>query len=71
LPNLLAGEALVPELLQNRARPEMLGTEVRSLLVDAAARTALLVRFDGLRDRLRQDASARAAAAVERVIAAR
>jgi lipid-A-disaccharide synthase len=71
LPNLLAGEALVPELLQDRARPEMLGTEVRSLLVDAAARTALLARFDGLRDRLRQDASARAAVAVERVIAAR
>jgi lipid-A-disaccharide synthase len=71
LPNLLAGEALVPELLQDRAQPALLGAELRKLLVDAAARSALLARFDGLRDRLRQDASARAAAAVERLIATR
>jgi lipid-A-disaccharide synthase len=71
LPNLLAGEGLVPELLQDRAQPALLGAEVRRLLLDGAARAALLARFDGLRDRLRQDASARAAAAVERLIAAR
>lgn len=71
LPNLLADEALVPELLQQRAQPALLGAEVRQLLLDGTGRAALLARFDGLRDRLRQDASARAAAAVERLIAAR
>lgn len=71
LPNLLAGERLVPEFLQSAARPELLGAALLASLDDAAARHVLLARFDALRAVLRRDASARAAAAVARVVAAR
>lgn len=68
LPNLLAGEALVPELLQAAATPARLADAVRAQLA-GRDRQALLDRFDALRTRLQQGASVRAAAAVGRILA--
>ncbi|WP_027858823.1 lipid-A-disaccharide synthase [Marinobacterium jannaschii] len=64
LPNLLAGEALVPEILQQQVTPEVLGPEVLRCLEDHAHRQRLEVVFGRIHDELRQGASDRAADAV-------
>ena len=64
LPNLLAGEALVPEFLQEQVTPEVLGPVLLGLLGDPARRAALAARFRLLGDDLRRDASELAARAV-------
>jgi lipid-A-disaccharide synthase len=69
LPNLLAGEALVPELLQADVRADRLGPEVLARLADSPDRRALLGRFDALRATLARGASGRAADAVARLVA--
>jgi lipid-A-disaccharide synthase len=68
LPNVLAGEPLVPELLQDDCTPERLAAALLPLLRDHAAADALLPRFRELHLRLRQDASARAAEAVAELL---
>ncbi len=69
LPNVLAGEALVPELLQDACTPGNLAAAVSHWLDDAAAVNALLPRFDAIHRELKQDASARAADAVSSLLA--
>ena len=64
LPNVLAGEALVPELLQDDCTPKNLATAVNHWLDDVDAVDALLPRFDAIHRELKQDASARAADAI-------
>lgn len=64
LPNLIAGRAVVPELLQERATPEAFAQAVLHLLDDEAARTAQLGAFGPLRAALGSEADAAAAAAV-------
>jgi len=64
LPNLLAGERLVPELIQSRANPEALGSELLSLLRDPGQRLRVQHRFDELSGQLRRGASQRAAEVV-------
>lgn len=64
LPNLLCAEPVVPELLQDAASPEALGTEVLKLLQDAAARQRQLGRFADVRAALRCNAARRAAEAI-------
>jgi len=64
LPNVLAGEALVPELLQDACTPDGLATALLPLLRDPAVGAALQPRFREIHMELRQDASARAADAV-------
>lgn len=64
LPNLLAGEAVIPELIQDDATPERLAAEVLAQLTDRDGRTRLQARFAELHRQLRRDASARAAEAV-------
>jgi lipid-A-disaccharide synthase len=64
LPNLLAGEDLVPELMQEAATPERIEAEVGALLRDPARRAALTGRFAVMHATLRQGADRRAAAAV-------
>jgi lipid-A-disaccharide synthase len=71
LPNLLAGEALVPELLQAEVRADRLGPAVLARLAESPERRALLARFDALRATLARGASDRAAAAVARLVAGR
>jgi lipid-A-disaccharide synthase len=64
LPNILAGEGVVPELLQKDATPEKLAAAVLGLLKDKDARAALESRFGQISDALRQNASDRLARAV-------
>lgn len=65
LPNNLAGEELVPELLQDRANPPELAAALESLMHIAPERKAyLLERFKALQLQLRGDASTHAAKAI-------
>lgn len=64
LPNLLAGENLVAELIQNAVTPERIAAEVGALLGDPARRAALAARFAAMHEALRQQADRKAAAAV-------
>ena len=69
LPNVLAGEPLVPELLQDDCTPDRLAAALLPMLRDHAVADALLPRFRELHLQLRQDASARAADAVADLLA--
>ena len=60
LPNLLAGEKLVPEVLQDEVRPEMLGPLVLERL-NEHNQQPLKKRFQDIHLQLRQNASERAA----------
>lgn len=64
LPNLLAKDAVVPELLQKDVTPENLAREVERFLGDAPAVQRLASRFHDLHLILRRGASDRAAEAV-------
>lgn len=68
LPNLLAGETLVPELIQDAATPEALAAAIRERLTDTRAREQLQEAFTRLHQMLRRDADERAADAVAGVI---
>lgn len=69
LPNILAGETLVPELLQDACTPEALHAALLHWFRDADAVAALQPRFLALHESLRRDASARAAEAVAELLA--
>jgi lipid-A-disaccharide synthase len=64
LPNLLANETLVPELIQHEATPEKLGQAVLNYLENMELNEAVSRRFDEIHQTLRQDASRQAANAV-------
>ena len=64
LPNVLAGETLVPELLQDDCTPANLQAALLRWFCDADAVEALQPRFLAIHETLRRDASARAADAV-------
>jgi len=64
LPNILAGETIVPELLQKNATPEKLADAVLAFLRDSKACEALHERFQKMSDDLRQDTSQRLVEAV-------
>lgn len=66
LPNILANEALVPELLQEDVNPERLCSELLNLF--DADTTSLTERFVELHQSLKQNADERAAEAVLEVI---
>src|SRR5690606_4920890 len=68
LPNLLAQQALVPELLQDDATPEALGAAVLERLDDGPARASLKHAFSQLHESLRQNADERAATAVSELL---
>lgn len=68
LPNLLAGRELVPEFLQERARPDLLLPVVDDLLYDDFVRERQRTAFAGLADQLGRDASGHAADAVLGII---
>lgn len=52
LPNIVAGERFLPELIQGECRPDRIEAELRALLSDPAHRDALAARCGSLRDRL-------------------
>jgi lipid-A-disaccharide synthase len=64
LPNLLAGEALVPEFFQEKATAPALAQALAELLQDGARRATLQARFGTLHRGLRQDSARRAAQVV-------
>ncbi len=64
LPNLLAGEAIVPECIQGDARPCRMAREVLALLESSEAQARQRERFRALQGRLGRNASERAADAV-------
>lgn len=68
LPNLLAREQLVPELLQDAASPEALGAAVLERLEDTGERQRLKDAFTELHKQLRQNADERAASAVSNLL---
>jgi len=64
LPNVLAGRELVPEISQYQLTPEALAQALERWLDDPAAVAEYQAACDEIHQRLRQDASARAAEAV-------
>jgi lipid-A-disaccharide synthase len=64
LPNVLAGEKLVPELIQDDANPAALAGALLTLLRDTAAQRRQIQRFREFHHLLRQEAAERAARAV-------
>ena len=70
LPNILCGEFVVPEFLQDEAAPENLAQALLNLLDDDCLRRGIAERFDVLHRALRLDAAARAAEVVERLLQA-
>ena len=70
LPNILAGEFLVDELVQEQATPERLAGALLALLEDATRRKRQVERFHEIHASLRQDTAGKAADAVLGVLAA-
>jgi lipid-A-disaccharide synthase len=64
LPNLLAGERLVPELLQDEVTPENLAAALQDWLDNPARQAALVERFAQIHHTIRRDASSQAADAI-------
>jgi lipid-A-disaccharide synthase len=64
LPNILCGESVVPEFLQDDVTPENLAQAVGNMLADAPFRKAIEERFVRLHAELRRDSAERAADAL-------
>lgn len=64
LPNILAGEFIVPEFLQDEATPDNLSQAVLNLLFDSTVRSRLEARFAAMAQDLRQDSDNRIAEAL-------
>ena len=64
LPNILAGEFVVPEFLQDEATPDNLAQAVVKLLSDATIRSRLETRFSSMLGELRQNTAQKVAAAL-------
>ncbi len=70
MPNILAREFLVPELLQNAASPQALADAVWRQLSDVPHRLRLVQRFTDMHQSLLRNSAQESAAAVMQVIAA-
>jgi lipid-A-disaccharide synthase len=64
MPNVLAGERLVPELLQGEANPAALAGALLALLRDTDAQRRQIERFHEFHHLLRQSAADKAAVAI-------
>ena len=60
LPNILAGSELVPELIQDDASPERIGSELINYLNDKSKSDALIAEYNDIHRSLKQDASVQA-----------
>jgi len=69
LPNILSGDFVVPEFLQDRARPETLARAVLDWLDNPARCAALQSRFTDLHHTLRRDTAQLATHAIEELLA--
>jgi lipid-A-disaccharide synthase len=68
LPNILAGEPLVPEFVQDKATPGALANALLELLHDAGAQKKQIAKFHEIHALLRQDTASKAADAVLAVL---
>ena len=68
LPNVLAGEFVVPELLQDDATPENLAQALLNLLEDGVVRRRIEAKFSRMRAGLRRNAADTAAEVVVRLL---
>ena len=68
LPNILARESLVPELLQDDATPEALADALFVQLDDERNRVRLEERFTAMHESLRRDTGERAAAVIAQLL---
>ena len=64
LPNILAGEFVVPEFLQDEATPENLAQALLNVLFDSTVKSRLESRFAALAQELRQNSAERIAGAL-------
>jgi len=64
LPNILAGESLVPELIQHEATPRRLADELLSILDDRPRCERLRGHFAAMHESLRRDTPRLAAEAI-------
>jgi lipid-A-disaccharide synthase len=69
LPNVLAGEFVVPELLQDDATPENLAQALLNLIADPLVQRRVEARFAALRASLRRNAASAAASAIMPLLA--
>jgi lipid-A-disaccharide synthase len=69
LPNILCGEAVAPEFLQDEVTPDNLAQAVANLLADEPVRRRIEHRFERLHSELRCDAAERAADALMPLLA--
>lgn len=68
LPNLLAGRAIVPEFIQNDARPEVLANALKQALASSNEGSELAEQFAAIHRLLALDSSATAAQAIKQLI---
>lgn len=68
LPNLLAGEALVPEFIQANLSPADMAMQLLNYMNDASVTAPLLTAFDRYAEPLRANADVEAANAVQRLL---
>jgi lipid-A-disaccharide synthase len=71
LPNILAGESLVPEFVQDAASAPALGAALLLQLEDDRGRARLAERFAQMHEQLRQDCAARASRVMLEIVDAR
>jgi lipid-A-disaccharide synthase len=69
LPNILAGQTVVPELLQNKATPEALADELLRMIYDKERVADIRTQFTAIHEQLRQNTADKAADAVLEMIA--
>lgn len=69
LPNILAGEALVPEFLQEQATPQLIAEQLMRVLGDEKQQRLLEERFCAMHESLRRDTPALASEAIVDTIA--
>lgn len=65
LPNVLANETLVTELIQSEASPEKIAQELQVIMTDNTLRERQILAFTEQHHQLKQDASEKAADAIE------
>lgn len=68
LPNILAGDFIVPELLQNDATPERIAQTISGLLADKVGLAALQEKYVQIHQQLKQNSASKAAAVVAKFL---
>ncbi len=68
MPNLMAGEMIMPEYVQEKATPEALAVALRKLLDDRGQRQVIRGKFRALHSELKKDSSLQSALAVRELL---